>query len=105
VSAEGSVFVELCKAATYQYANDPSAPGVHVSFLGAAGWYASVKRFTEPHGQGAFVVCNAKAATLGELFALLAKQWLAKGGIHGKLAAAVLAYENAKEFPAGSDKG
>jgi len=97
VSAEGSVYLELLKALPAQYPRDPSAPGVHASYLGPRdGFYASVKRFTEPYGKGELVVCSAKGATLGDALARVAKAWLAKGGQHPKLASAVLAYEESR---------
>jgi O-acetyl-ADP-ribose deacetylase (regulator of RNase III) len=102
----GEELDELLRAVSEQYTTDPSGPGVHLAIVRSRGeYYASVKRFQEAYGKGDFVVCKATARSLDGVIHRVCKEWLAKGGVHQRLADAVLRTEQevvaAKGVPSG----
>jgi hypothetical protein len=67
----------LVRAVCAAYPTDPSKPSVLLSCLADGGFYASVVRYRERFGEGKFVVCNARDASLSEVVVKLAHNWRA----------------------------
>jgi hypothetical protein len=62
-----------------QYPNDPSCPGITISYLpGLRMYYASIVRFSQIYGKGSYAIANTKADTIEETLAQLLDMWLSR---------------------------
>lgn len=68
----------LARAVANEYAGDPCSAGVTISLLPGGDYYASVLRYRERFGEGKFVVCSAREASLEDAVCSLGKQWLSR---------------------------
>lgn len=72
------------EALTAAYPEDPSAPGIVVSFLGnnrksgKFGYYVSVVRYLKPFGNGRHVALKSMRPTLDAALTECAEQWFAE---------------------------
>lgn len=76
-TAPKSLAETLLEAVTAAYPEDPSKPGLVVSYLGAEGYYCSVSRYTETFGRGRILVAKATKPTLSEALEDVARTWFA----------------------------
>lgn len=84
------VLALLLRSIQQDWSDDPSLPGVLVSYLGRdGGWYASIVRFKQALGGGKYVVINRRGKTFEEAVRGLAADYLdgkgAKDALRKKL--------------------